>query len=59
MKIVKNWRNAHASLAVILPTLGNIAVLLEVVTGAGLIPAQYVPLVTVVITPALAYRSHY
>lgn len=55
MKLVKNWHKAYASLAVILPTLGNIAVLLEVATGAGLIPPQYVPLVSVVITPTLAY----
>lgn len=57
--LVKNWTNSYKSLAVVLPTLGNIALLgVVILDGAAqmnLIPLQYVPLVSTVITPLLGF----
>ena len=57
--LVKNWVNSYKSLAVVFPTLGNIALLgVVILDGAAqmnLIPLQYVPLVSAVITPLLGF----
>ena len=59
MKLISNWQQAYKSLAVILPTLGNLAILLllliEKSQELNLIPVEYLPFITAVITPALAF----
>ena len=59
MKLVKNWQEAHKALYVILPTLGSVVMLLlYTVQKAGeleLIPNEYLPVVTTVVIPFLAW----
>lgn len=59
MKLISNWQQAYKSLAVILPTLGNLAILLllliEKSQEMGLIPVSWLPVVSAVITPVLAF----
>ena len=59
MKLISNWQQAYKSLAVTLPTLGNLAVLLllliEKSQELGLIPVSWLPVVSAVITPTLAF----
>ena len=59
MKLIPNWQQAHKSLAVILPTIGNLVLLLifliEKSQELNLIPIEYLPFITAVITPVLAF----
>ena len=59
MKLIPNWQQAYKSLAVILPTIGNLVLLLvfliEKSQELNLIPAEYLPFITAVITPVLAF----
>ena len=59
MKLIPNWQQAHKSLAVILPTIGNLVLLLvfliEKSQELNLIPVDYLPFITAVVTPMLAF----
>ena len=59
MKLINNWQNAHKALSVILPTLGSIIMLLifclQKAGELNLIPDDYVPFVTTVAVPVLAW----
>lgn len=59
MKLISNWQQAYKSLAVILPTIGNLILLLlfliEKSQELNLIPADYLPFITAIITPMLAF----
>ena len=59
MKLIPNWQQAYKSLAVILPTIGNLVLLLlfliEKSQELNLIPVDYLPFITAVITPVLAF----
>lgn len=59
MKLINNWQNAHKALSVILPTIGSaIMLLIFCLQKAGelnLIPDDYVPFITTVLVPVLAW----
>jgi len=59
MKLINNWQNAHKALSVVLPTLGSIIMLalymLQKMGELNLIPDDYVPFVTTVLVPVLAW----
>lgn len=59
MQLIDNWQNAHKALSVILPTLGSVITLLifclQKAGELNLIPTEYIPLVTTVAVPVLAW----
>lgn len=58
MKLVSNWQQVYKSLAVVLPTIGNIILLIMYVLAQAveldLIPTEYIPFVMATLTPILA-----
>lgn len=59
MKLIDNWQQAHKALSVILPTLGSLVLLmvymLEEAGKLSLIPTEYLPFVTTILVPVLAW----
>lgn len=59
MKLINNWQQAHKALSVILPTLGSLVLLLvymlEEAGKLSLIPTEYIPFVTTILVPVLAW----
>ena len=59
MKLINNWQQAHKALSVILPTLGSLVLLaiymLEEAGKLSLIPTEYLPFVTTILVPVLAW----
>ena len=59
MKLINNWQRAHKALSVVLPTLGSLVLLamylLEEAGKLSLIPTEYLPFVTTILVPVLAW----
>ena len=59
MKLINNWKQAHKALSVILPTVGSLVLLaiymLEEAGKLSLIPTEYLPFVTTILVPLLAW----
>ena len=59
MKLISNWQQAHKALSVILPTVGSLVLLmvymLEEAGKLSLIPTEYLPFVTTILVPVLAW----
>ena len=59
MKLINNWKQAHKALSVILPTVGSLVLLmvymLEEAGKLSLIPVEYLPFVTTILVPFLAW----
>ena len=59
MKLINNWQQAHKALSVILPTVGSLVLLmvymLEEAGKLSLIPVEYLPFVTTILVPSLAW----
>ena len=59
MKLINNWKQAHKALSVILPTVGSLVLLLvymlEEAGKLSLIPTEYLPFVTTILVPVLAW----
>ena len=59
MKLINNWQQAHKALSVILPTVGSLVLLivymLEEAGKLSLIPTEYLPFVTTILVPVLAW----
>lgn len=58
MKLVSNWQQVYKSLAVVLPTIGNVILLIMYVLSQAveldLVPTEYIPFVMATLTPILA-----
>ena len=59
MKLINNWQQAHKALSVVLPTVGSLVLLaiymLEEAGKLSLIPTEYLPFVTTILVPVLAW----
>lgn len=59
--LIKNWRNAYKALSVILPTVGSFCLLLvsilEQASVTPLIKPEYVPYITTIVIPLLAWTG--